>query len=206
MEEAYALGAVDFLVKPLLPVVLQAKVRGFVELFQDKQRARHEADQLRLLVHGTDRLRHLHARPAGPRRHLERRGRADQGVQGRRDHRPALLPLLPAGGHRPGLARPRTQGRHRPKAGSRTRAGGSARTARGKADARSRPARTPRAPRGRADRAATSGIAPGTARRGQHAFDVVELDLLVERAKREVFHHALELGQVAGPRRGGAAR
>ena len=39
--------------KPLLPVALQAKVRGFVELFLDKQRARHEADQLRLLVHGT---------------------------------------------------------------------------------------------------------------------------------------------------------
>ncbi len=53
MEEAYRLGAVDFLVKPLLPVALQAKVRGFVELFQDKQRAKHEADQLRLLVHGT---------------------------------------------------------------------------------------------------------------------------------------------------------
>ena len=52
-EEAYALGAVDFLVKPLLPVALQAKVRGFVELFLDKQRAKHEADQLRLLVHGT---------------------------------------------------------------------------------------------------------------------------------------------------------
>ena len=28
-------------------------MRGFVELFQEKQRARHEADQLRLLVHGT---------------------------------------------------------------------------------------------------------------------------------------------------------
>src|SRR4051794_18538619 len=40
LEEAYALGAVDFLVKPLLPVALQSKVRGFVELFQDKQRAR----------------------------------------------------------------------------------------------------------------------------------------------------------------------
>ncbi len=52
-EEAYRLGAVDFLVKPLLPVALQAKVRGFVELSLDKQRARHEADQLRLLVHGT---------------------------------------------------------------------------------------------------------------------------------------------------------
>jgi PAS domain S-box-containing protein len=53
MEEGYVLGAVDFLVKPLLPVALQAKVRGLVELFQDKQRAKHEADQLRLLVHGT---------------------------------------------------------------------------------------------------------------------------------------------------------
>jgi PAS domain S-box-containing protein len=52
-EKGYALGAVDFLVKPLLPVVLQAKVRGFVQLFQDKQRASHKADQLRLLVHGT---------------------------------------------------------------------------------------------------------------------------------------------------------
>src|SRR5687767_15066551 len=28
LEEAYALGAVDFLVKPLLPLVLQGKVRG----------------------------------------------------------------------------------------------------------------------------------------------------------------------------------
>ena len=39
--------------KPLSPVVVQAKVRGFVHLFQEKERARHEADQLRLLVHGT---------------------------------------------------------------------------------------------------------------------------------------------------------
>lgn len=53
LEEAYALGAVDFLVKPLLPIVLQAKVRGFVELFEDKQRARRESEQLRLLVQGT---------------------------------------------------------------------------------------------------------------------------------------------------------
>ncbi|HEX4614140.1 MAG TPA: PAS domain S-box protein [Urbifossiella sp.] len=52
-EEAYRLGAVDFLVKPLLSVALRAKVRSLVELFLDKQRARHEADQLRLLVQGT---------------------------------------------------------------------------------------------------------------------------------------------------------
>ena len=53
LEEAYGLGAVDLLVKPLLPVVLQAKVRGFVQLFEAKQRAKHEAEQLRLLVQGT---------------------------------------------------------------------------------------------------------------------------------------------------------
>jgi PAS domain S-box-containing protein len=53
LEEAYRLGAVDFLGKPLLPIAVRAKVRGFVELFQDRERARREADQLRLLVHGT---------------------------------------------------------------------------------------------------------------------------------------------------------
>jgi PAS domain S-box-containing protein len=53
MEEGYTLGAVDFLVKPLLPIVVRAKVRGFVELFQDKQQARREAELLRLLVQGT---------------------------------------------------------------------------------------------------------------------------------------------------------
>ena len=53
MEEGYALGAVDFLGKPLLPIALRAKVRGFIELFQDKQQARREADQFRLLIHGT---------------------------------------------------------------------------------------------------------------------------------------------------------
>ncbi len=51
-EEGYALGAVDFLGKPLLPVALKSKVRGLVDLFQEKQRARREAEQLRLLVEG----------------------------------------------------------------------------------------------------------------------------------------------------------
>lgn len=49
-ECGYALGAVDFLIKPLMPIVLQAKVRGFVELFEEKRRTRREAEQLRLLV------------------------------------------------------------------------------------------------------------------------------------------------------------
>ena len=53
LEEGYALGAVDFLTKPLLPTILRAKVRGFIELYEEKDRARREAEQLRLLVHGT---------------------------------------------------------------------------------------------------------------------------------------------------------
>lgn len=54
MEEGYLLGAVDFLVKPVMAVALLAKVRGFVQLFQDKQRTRREAKQLRLLVEGAE--------------------------------------------------------------------------------------------------------------------------------------------------------
>jgi PAS domain S-box-containing protein len=53
IEEGYSLGAVDFLLKPIVPAILQAKVRGFIELFQDRQQARREAEQLRLLVDGT---------------------------------------------------------------------------------------------------------------------------------------------------------
>ena len=53
VEAGYALGAVDFFVKPLSPVIVRAKVRGLVALFQQKERARREAEQLRLLIHGT---------------------------------------------------------------------------------------------------------------------------------------------------------
>ncbi|HJQ81172.1 MAG TPA: PAS domain S-box protein [Lacipirellulaceae bacterium] len=53
VEKAYSLGAVDYLVKPLVPAILKAKVRSFVEIFQEKERAKREADQLRLLIHGT---------------------------------------------------------------------------------------------------------------------------------------------------------
>ena len=53
LEEAYALGAVDYLVKPILPLVLEAKVRGFVDLFVEQQRSKREADMLRLLIEST---------------------------------------------------------------------------------------------------------------------------------------------------------
>lgn len=53
LEEAYRLGAVDFLVKPVLPMALQSKVRSLTLLFREKQRALREADQFRLMVQGT---------------------------------------------------------------------------------------------------------------------------------------------------------
>ena len=45
---AYSLGAVDFLVKPLVPTILRAKVDVFVELFRKTERIRQlERDELR---------------------------------------------------------------------------------------------------------------------------------------------------------------
>jgi PAS domain S-box-containing protein len=45
--EAYRLGAVDYLVKPLVPEILRAKVAGFVELFQKTEQIRRQAVRLR---------------------------------------------------------------------------------------------------------------------------------------------------------------
>ncbi len=47
VEQAYSLGAVDYLVKPLVPVVLRAKVAGFVELFQKTEQVKRQAERLR---------------------------------------------------------------------------------------------------------------------------------------------------------------
>jgi signal transduction histidine kinase len=46
---AYALGAVDYLVKPLIPNILRAKVAGFVDLFQMTEQVKHQAERLRQL-------------------------------------------------------------------------------------------------------------------------------------------------------------
>ncbi|HEY1376292.1 MAG TPA: response regulator [Gemmataceae bacterium] len=51
--EAYQLGAVDYLVTPLVPEIVRAKVGGLADLYAEKERARAQADQLRLLVQGT---------------------------------------------------------------------------------------------------------------------------------------------------------
>src|SRR5437870_67841 len=53
VAEAYTLGAVDYLIKPLVPQILKAKVAVFVELFEQAQRAKRHGEQLRLLIEGT---------------------------------------------------------------------------------------------------------------------------------------------------------
>jgi PAS domain S-box-containing protein len=72
VEQAYALGAVDYLVKPLVPAILRAKVAGFVELFrkaeQIRQMARREFE--RRLGEENARLRESEQRFARFMQHL----------------------------------------------------------------------------------------------------------------------------------------
>lgn len=49
VEQAYSLGAVDFLRKPFLPAALRAKVARFVELFEKAEQIRRQAELLRHL-------------------------------------------------------------------------------------------------------------------------------------------------------------
>jgi PAS domain S-box-containing protein len=53
LERGYGLGAVDFLTKPLVPAAVRAKVAALVQLFEEKARAKRQAEQYRLLVEGT---------------------------------------------------------------------------------------------------------------------------------------------------------
>lgn len=46
-KEAYKLGAVDYLTKPLEPIILRAKVAGFIDLFQKTAQIKRQAEQLR---------------------------------------------------------------------------------------------------------------------------------------------------------------
>jgi CheY-like chemotaxis protein len=48
VEEAYALGAVDYLVKPLVPVVLRAKVAAFIDLFRKTEQVKWQAEAAQL--------------------------------------------------------------------------------------------------------------------------------------------------------------
>jgi PAS domain S-box-containing protein len=53
MEQGYALGAVDFLTKPIASFVLRAKISALIQLFEDRERSRRQAEQYRLLVEQT---------------------------------------------------------------------------------------------------------------------------------------------------------
>ncbi|HBI46767.1 MAG TPA: hybrid sensor histidine kinase/response regulator [Planctomycetales bacterium] len=73
VERAYALGAVDYLVKPLLPAILRAKTAVFVDLF-------HKTERLRRLERREFQRRlgeaaACHAEEARGRRESERRSR-----------------------------------------------------------------------------------------------------------------------------------
>jgi PAS domain S-box-containing protein len=46
-EEAYALGAVDYLMKPVVPTMLRAKVGVFIDLYLKTEQIRRQAEQLR---------------------------------------------------------------------------------------------------------------------------------------------------------------
>lgn len=45
-EKAYSLGAVDYLVQPIAPNILRAKVEGFVELFRKTEQIREQGERL----------------------------------------------------------------------------------------------------------------------------------------------------------------
>jgi serine phosphatase RsbU (regulator of sigma subunit) len=47
--KGYALGAVDYLAKPVVPAVLRAKVAVFVDIFRKTEQIKHQAEQLRQL-------------------------------------------------------------------------------------------------------------------------------------------------------------
>ncbi len=53
VKKAYSLGAVDYLLKPLVPEILRAKVAGLVDLYEQKQQVKRQGELLRLLVEGT---------------------------------------------------------------------------------------------------------------------------------------------------------
>ena len=57
VDQAYSLGAVDYLVKPLVPVILRAKVTGFVDIFQKAVRLRQlERERFEQKLHEESRL------------------------------------------------------------------------------------------------------------------------------------------------------
>jgi CheY-like chemotaxis protein len=80
---AYALGAVDYLLKPVAPVILRAKVSGFVELFQKTEEIKCQAERLRQLEREASEARLAEAAQAEEGRFqlMAERSRAEAGEQ-----------------------------------------------------------------------------------------------------------------------------
>ena len=82
MEEAYRLGVMDFIVKPIIPFVVTRRVRSVIELFESRKRLRNTVEDQR-----------ARAPRAGPADHRAQR-RHDRGalhrhrVSRRRERRP----------------------------------------------------------------------------------------------------------------------
>src|SRR5258706_5427167 len=51
MQEAYSLGAVDYILTPVLPAILRSKVKVFVQLHQMNRQVLRQADQRIALAH-----------------------------------------------------------------------------------------------------------------------------------------------------------
>lgn len=79
----YELGAIDYLIKPIVPAILKGKVAVLVDLFQTSRRVRRQAEQIREM----ERLRHEHELAAARERweveRLREEGRAARRVQER---------------------------------------------------------------------------------------------------------------------------
>ena len=128
--EAYKLGAVDYLVKPLVPddpPGQGGRLRRAVQ--RQKERAWRQAEHAPPAGPGDQGLRHLHARPATAGSPPGTPGPSASRATGPTRSSASTSPPSTPGRPSIGAGRPRSCGGRSPTAGSRTRAGGSARTA-----------------------------------------------------------------------------
>jgi CheY-like chemotaxis protein len=98
LAQAFALGAVDYLVRPLLPVVLRAKVAGFAELFRKTEQLRRqeqrEHEHLLLVEKQRAELRRWQERAGVPHPAVDRSFPEDGQSVGVGETTSALAPVL----------------------------------------------------------------------------------------------------------------